>query len=260
MGAGVTPATLGQLGTWPLSVALLAASVASTLFAGTLLPRASSPLGPGDRPLRFGTGRLGLGPRPGRERPRRLAAGRARPEHPPVHAGRIDAGRDRRPRQIAPGRRHRHRHSSARPSRSWSPSPPAPRAATLLAWLRVAGRNPAWRHGGERRPPRQRAWSSGRLPRRSSTVGFVATGAVIGVRFRGATCGRCSPTLPGAFASVLIALVCRPPSPGLGSPAWPALRAALARLRSGRCRGDGGHGLRARISTPPLSVPTTSCG
>jgi hypothetical protein len=39
MGASVTPETLGQLRAWPVSLALLAGSVATTLMAGAFYLR-----------------------------------------------------------------------------------------------------------------------------------------------------------------------------------------------------------------------------
>lgn len=47
----------------------------------------------------------------------------------------------------------------------------------------------------------------GRFPQPLLIFGFVATGAVIGARFRGTTLATIARTMPGAIASVLIALV-----------------------------------------------------
>ena len=45
----------------------------------------------------------------------------------------------------------------------------------------------------------------GRLPQGLLIVGFVATGAVIGVRFRGTRLAALAATVPGALGSVLLA-------------------------------------------------------
>ena len=57
----------------------------------------------------------------------------------------------------------------------------------------------------------------GRFPQPLVIVGFVATGAVIGARFRGTTLATIRRTVPGAAASVLLALAISAAIAALGS-------------------------------------------
>jgi uncharacterized membrane protein AbrB (regulator of aidB expression) len=57
-------------------------------------------------------------------------------------------------------------------------------------------------------------------------TGFVATGALIGSRFRGTSLAVLRGTLPGAVGSVLLALALSAPSPPSGPPCWACPSAA----------------------------------
>ena len=100
----------------------------------------------------------------------------------------------------------------------------------------------------------------GRFPQPLVILGFVATGAVIGARFRGTTLAAVARTVPGAVVSILLALLSSPPpsrrpacgcsacrSASSGSPTPPAASRRWRRWRS------------SSASSPPSSAPTTSC-
>lgn len=215
MGAGVTPETLGQLRAWPVSLALLAASVAATLMAGThYLERVHR----WDRvTARFASipGALGsvlvLAATSSADLPRVALAQSVRlftlVALMPSLIGLLGGA--------ATG-------PAVAPAISSPPEILATVAASaslgaLLAWLQVPGGillgsmvGSATLHGA--------GLVAGRLPAPILVVGFVATGAVIGVRFRGTDLRTLVRTLPGGFASVLIALLLSAGFAGLG--AW----------------------------------------
>lgn len=60
-------------------------------------------------------------------------------------------------------------------------------------------------------------WVHGRFPPPLVVAGFIATGAVIGARFRGTSLDTVRRTVPGAVASVLLALAISAAIAGLGS-------------------------------------------
>lgn len=214
MGSGITPETLGQVGAWPWSLALLAASVAATLVASTrYLERvhrwdpvtarfASVPGALGSVLILAATSQADL-PRVALAQSVRLftlvalmpaliglvGSGAEGPSVPPVVSSPVDI----------------------LVTLAASAS-----LAALLGYLRVPGGvllgamvASAALHGA--------GLVAGRLPAAILVTGFVVTGAVIGVRFRGADLGTLFSTLPGGFASVIVALLLSAGFAGVGA-------------------------------------------
>jgi membrane AbrB-like protein len=261
MGAGVTPETVEQLRSWPLSLALLAASVTATLLGGALYlervhgwdratARYASVPGALSSVLALAATSAADLPRVALAQSVRLftlvalmpallswwAAAATTPPVSPAAKAAAGGAVDTVVTLVA-----------------------GAALAVLLARLRVPGGMllgamvaSALLHGSglvEGGPP---VWLQ--------ATGFVATGALIGSRFRGTSLAVLRGTLPGAVGSVLLALAL---SAGLRRPrgrlAGPALRSPLARLRPGRGRGDGGDGAgpgpRPRLRRRPPRRP-----
>lgn len=215
MGAGVTPETVRELRAWPWSVLLLALSVAATLLAGTAwLERAHG----WDRvTARYASipGALSsvliLAAGSGADLPRVALAQSVRlftlvAVMPAVLAlvGGSGGG------SVGPGP---------------AVSSPVEIAATLLASAGAAAALAALRVPGGVLLGAMAASAvlhgtglvEGRFPPGILTLGFVVTGAVIGIRFRGTRLATLVATLPGAVASVLAALLLSAGFAGLGA-------------------------------------------
>lgn len=224
MGAAVTPETVQQLRAWPLSLILLALSVAATLLAGTAYL---------ERVHRWDRVTARFASIPGA-----LSSVLVLAAASPADLPRVALAQSIRlftlvailPLLL----RAFGSDTAAAPTQTLLVSSPLEITATLalsavaaagLAALRVPGGvllgamvASAVLHGA--------GLVAGRLPQAILIVGFVTTGAVIGIRFKGTRLGLLLTTLPGAFASVVIALAL--------SAGFAALGAALLDLRFGQ--------------------------
>jgi membrane AbrB-like protein len=204
MGTSVTPETIGQLRAWPLSLALLAGSVAATLLAGALYLRRVHGWDPVTARYASIPGALSsvlvLAATSAADLPRVALAQSVRlftlvalmPAILSLVGDRAGAGP---PANAAV--------TSTLPESVVTLTASAA-VAGLLAALHVPGGvllgamvASAALHG---------AMMAGRLPPGLLILGFVATGAVIGARFRGSSLASLGRTLPGALGSVLLAL------------------------------------------------------
>lgn len=204
MGAAVTPETVAQMRAWPLSIAVLAASVVATMLTASLyLERVHG----WDRATaRFSSvpGALSsvliLAATSSADLPRVAVAQSIRlftlvalmPSLIRLWGGEPEAG------------------AAAAPVTGSAVEVVATLAASALGaaamgWLGVPGGvllgamvASAALHGS--------GLAGGRLPLWLMIIGFVATGAVIGSRFRGSKPSVLRSSLPGAFASVMLAL------------------------------------------------------
>lgn len=229
MGAGVTPETVDQIRAWPLSLALLGASVATTLFGSAFYlervhgwDRATARYAAVPGAL---SSVLALAATSAADLPRVALAQSVRlftlvalmpalldwwavkvlPAGPPAPAAAGPAVAD--------------------PVDTVVTLAASAALATLLGRLGVPGGvllgsmvASAVLHGA--------GLAEGRPPGWLQAAGFVATGALIGSRFRGTSGAVLRRTLPGAFGSVLIALAL--------AAAFAALGAALLGLPFGR--------------------------
>jgi membrane AbrB-like protein len=204
MGTSVTPETVQQLGSWPWSLALLAGSVLATLQAGALYLRrchgwdaetaryASIPGALSSVLVLAATSAADL-PRVALAQSVRLFTLVALMPAALSSWGDVGAAGPAPPAV-----------SSTLPEIAATLAASAA-AAALLAALRVPGGvllgamvASAILHGA--------GLAGGRLPPALLIPGFVATGAVIGTRFRGTSLAVLRATLPGAVGSVLLAL------------------------------------------------------
>jgi membrane AbrB-like protein len=205
MGASVTPETVEQMRAWPLSLALLAGSVAATLGAGSFYLQRVHGWDPVTARFASIPGALSsvlvLAATSAADLPRVALAQSVRlftlvALMPSILSlwgqGRAAA------RAMAPA-------ASTAPELAVTLAVGAALAA-VLAWLRVPGGvllgamvASGVLHGT--------GIVEGRLPPGILVLGFVATGAVIGERFRGTSLANLRRTLPGAIGSVLLALV-----------------------------------------------------
>lgn len=205
MGAAVTPETVQQLQSWPLSLAFLAASVAATLLGGTLYL---------ERVHRWDRVTARFASIPGALSSVLVLAASSPADLPRVALAQsirlfvlvalmpailrlLDSGGG----------------NMAAPAALVSPPleivvtlAASTLAAAGLAVLRVPGGvllgsmlASAVLHGA--------GLVEGRLPPAILLLGFVVTGVVIGIRFKGTRLGLLLNTLPGAFGSVLLALL-----------------------------------------------------
>lgn len=205
MGAGVTPETLAQLRAWPLSLVLLALSVAGTLALGTFWLERLHGWDPAT--ARFAA-------IPGALSSVLVLAATSRADLPRVALAqsiRLFTLVALMPSvlMLLDGE------PTLAPMAALTVSSPGHIAATLaasaaLAFLLERLRVPggvllgamiasAALHGA--------GLVAGRFPPEILILGFVATGAVIGIRFRGTRLGALIATLPGAVAAVLAALL-----------------------------------------------------
>jgi membrane AbrB-like protein len=215
MGAAVTPDTLQQLRAWPWSVALLAASVAATLLAGTAwLERvhrwdpvtaryASIPGALSSVLVLAATSTADLARVALAQSIRLFTLVALMPTALTLLGGSGVVAR-------APD------HAVSLPAEIVVTLAASAAAAAALAGLRVPGgvllgamTASAVLHGA--------GLIEGRFPPGILIVGFVTTGAVIGVRFRGTRIATLVATLPGAVASVLLALLLSAGFAGLGA-------------------------------------------
>jgi membrane AbrB-like protein len=205
MGAAVTPETVAQMRAWPLSIAILAASVVATmLVASSYLERVHG----WDRPTaRFSSV-------PGALTSVLILAATSSADLPRVAVAqsiRLFTLVALMPSILNYWGGSDHTAAVTAPIVASAPDVIATLVASAggaaaLAWLRVPGGvllgamvASAVLHGS--------GLAGGRLPLWLMVMGFIATGAVIGTRFRGTRLGILRSTLPGAFASVLLALV-----------------------------------------------------
>jgi uncharacterized protein len=206
MGGSVTPDTVAAVVAWPLSLALLAGSVAATLAAGSLYLR---------RVHRWDAATARFASVPGAFSAVVVLAASSEADLPRValaQSVRIAVLVALTPSLLELGG------SLGTPAGQALAAPVASGAAdlaltlaasaaagALLAAVRVPGgvllgamTASALLHAA--------GLVEGRPPAALLTAGFVATGAVIGTRFRGTTLANLRGTLPGALGSVLIAL------------------------------------------------------
>lgn len=204
MGAGVTPETIEQLRAWPLSLALLAASVVATLWAGTLYL---------ERVHRWDPVTARFASIPGALSSVLVLAAASTADFPRValaQSVRLFTLVAVMPALLGAlggaGRRAAVAPVSSSPAEIAATLAASAATAALLAALRVPGgvllgsmTASAVLHG--------LGLVEGRLPPSILVVGFVATGSVIGVRFQGVRLPALAATLPGALGSVLLALL-----------------------------------------------------
>jgi membrane AbrB-like protein len=205
MGASVTPETVEQMRAWPLSLALLAGSVAATLGAGSLYLRRVHGWDPVTARFASVPGALSsvlvLAAASAADLPRVALAQSVRlftlVALMPAILSAWGGGRTASP-PVAPA-------ASTAPALAVTLAAGAALAA-LLAALRVPG---GVLLGAMVASGLLHATGlvEGRLPPSILVLGFVATGAVIGARFRGTSLAILRRTLPGAIGSVLLALV-----------------------------------------------------
>jgi len=207
MGAAVTPDTLQQLRAWPWSIALLAASVAATLLAGTAwLERvhrwdrvtaryASIPGALSSVLVLAATSTADLARVALAQSIRLFTLVALMPTALTLLGGGGSGVVARAPD-----------HAVNSPTEIAVTVAASAAAAAALAALHVPGgvllgamTASAVLHGA--------GLIEGRFPPEILTLGFVTTGAVIGIRFRGTRLATLVATLPGAVASVLLALL-----------------------------------------------------
>lgn len=206
MGAAVTPETLSQLRAWPVSLVLLAVSVAATLLVGTVWLERVHGWDPVTARYASIPGALSsvliLAATSSADLPRVALAQSIRlftlvalmPALLQLLGG--DGGA---PPPVAD-------HAVNAPDEIAVTLAASVGAAWALAALRVPGGvllgamvASAALHGG--------GLVEGRFPPAILILGFVTTGAVIGIRFRGVKLGQILATLPGGVAAVLVALL-----------------------------------------------------
>jgi len=218
MGTSVTPETMAQLRAWPLSLALLAGSVAATLMAGALYLRRVHGWDPVTARYASIPGALSsvlvLAATSAADLPRVALAQSVRlftlvALMPAILSFLGDDAGAGPPANAAV--------TSTLPEIVVTLTASAA-VAGLLAALHVPGgvllgamMASAALHGT--------GLVAGRLPPGLLILGFVATGAVIGARFRGTTLTVLGRTLPGAMGSVLLALALSAGFAALGT-AW----------------------------------------
>jgi membrane AbrB-like protein len=205
MGAAVTPETVQQLQAWPLSLALLAVSVAATLIGGTLYL---------ERVHRWDRVTARFASIPGA-----LSSVLVLAASSPADLPRVALAQSIRLFVLValmPALLRLLDSGGGNAAASGAlVSPPLEIVVTLaastlaaagLAVLHVPGGvllgsmlASAVLHGG--------GLVEGRLPPAILLLGFVVTGVVIGIRFKGTRLGLLLKTLPGAFGSVLLALL-----------------------------------------------------
>ena len=207
MGSGVTPESIAEIRAWPWSIALLLASVLATIAVSTsYLER----LHGWDRTTaRFAampgalSSVLAIASTTTADLPRVVLAQSLRifilvSAMPPVIAAVSGAAVSGAPAALPPV-------VNSMPE-ALAVFVASAALAALLAWLRVPG---GMLIGAMIASAALHATGlvHGRFPQPLVILGFVATGAVIGARFRGTTLATVARTVPGAAVSILLALV-----------------------------------------------------